>query len=200
MSNSMGKLTVLLAFFCWVSIAGVTQADAGVSYSYAELSGSYGDAQGIDTKGYVLEASVALNEMIFVGAGYRDTRLDTSPSSDAQLIRMGIGARYNRNPEFSAYLLAAYARVDLSLVPANAVRVNYDQSGVMTEVGVRGLLGEYWEYLASAYHADFADRGLGFRVGGLRHIKASPWSVGLFASGYDNEWDQLELSLRYRFD
>jgi hypothetical protein len=56
------------------------------------------------------------------------------------------------------------------------------------------------EYSVLATFVDWADRSWGYRAGGRYQLGDSPYSVGLHYSGYENEWDQLELGLRYQFD
>ena len=93
-----------------------------------------------------------------------------------------------------------YAKLDVDIQLRNGGNAGVDASGAMIDAGVRGRVGRSWEYTALATYVDWANRGFGYRVGGLGHLGQSRFSLGLHLAHFEGAWDRLELALRYRFD
>ena len=149
---------------------------ADLSYRYVEINGVFGESGGEDSTGIGFEGSYDLGGVVFVTAGLSQTDVDTEPESDGEFYRLGLGVRGSLT---------------------NSI---LDETGTLVDLGIRGQIGIAVEYSVLATFVDWADRGWSYRAGGRYQLGDSPYSVGLHYSGYENEWDQLELGLRYQFD
>ena len=174
---------------------------ADLSYRYVEINGVFGESGGEDSTGIGFEGSYDLGGVVFVTAGLSQTDVDTEPESDGELYRLRLGVRGSVTNSMDVLLMAHYGRLDVS-GPATGGGTHsiLDETGTLVDLGIRGQIGTAVEYSVLATFVDWADRGWGYRAGGRYQLGDSPYSVGLHYSGYENEWDQLELGLRYQFD
>ena len=193
-ASSTGLLSLLLMLFSQHLLAD------GVSYRYVEFGAHLGESLGADNRGIGFDGSYDLGDHVFVTAGFLATDIETQIQSGAEFYRLGAGLRAGMSDSLDGVLMVHYADLDVDVQLPNGVNAGLDASGAMVETGVRGRVGSSWEYTALATYVDWANRGLGYRVGGLCYLGQSRFSLGLHFAHYESEWDRLELGLRYRFD
>ena len=174
---------------------------ADLSYRYVEVNGVFGESGGEDSTGLAFEASYDLGDVVFATAGLRRSDVDTEPESDGEFYRLGLGVRGGVTESVDVLLMAHYGRLDVS-APATGGGTHsiLDETGALIDLGIRGRMGAAVEYSLLTTFADWADRGWGYRAGGRYQLGESRYSVGLHYSGFENDWDQLELGVRYQFD
>ena len=174
---------------------------ADLSYRYIEINGVFGESGGEDSTGLGFEASYDFADVFYVTAGLRQTDVDTEPESDGEFYRLGLGVRGVMTDRMDVLFVAHYARLDVSAPATGGGTHNIlDETGALVDLGIRGQIGTALEYSLLASFADWADRGWGYRAGGRYQLGESPYSLGLHYAGFENDWDQLELGVRYQFD
>ena len=174
---------------------------ADMSYRYVEVNGVLGESAGEDSTGLAFDASYDLGDVLFATAGLRRSDVDTEPKSDGAFYRLGLGVRRCVTNSMDVLLMAHYGRLDVSApAPSGGTHNVLDETGALIDLGVRGQIGAAAEYSLLATFVDLADRGWGYRAGGRFQLGESPYSVGLHYSGFENDWDQFELGVRYQFD
>ena len=122
------------------------------------------------------------------------------PESDADFYRVGAGVLRRRTDSVDAVLTLNFDSLEVSAPMHNAPDIDFDESGAIVDLGVRGLLGDAWQFSVLATYVDWANQGLGYSVGGRYRLRQSPFSIGLFHSPYQSEWDQVELGFSSRID
>ena len=193
-ASSIGLLLILLA-----ALSQKLLAD-GISYRYVEFGGHLGQSVGANNRGIGFDGSYDLSDQVFVTAGFLATDIETEIQSGAEFYRLGAGLRTGIFDSLDGVLMVDYAKLDVDIQLRNGGNAGVDASGAMIDAGVRGRVGRSWEYTALATYVDWANRGFGYRVGGLCHLGQSRFSLGLHSAHFEGAWDRLELALRYRFD
>ena len=182
------------------TLASVQAAAREISYRYVELTGTAGESAGEDSLGVSVAGYYNVSDVIFVSGHVISSEVDTKPESHAEFYRIGVGARKGLTQSLDGLLSINYGRLDLDLPLPNGRNVGFEESGGIIEGGVRGLVGDAWEYSALLQLVDWDTRDLSYRAGANYRIGQSPVSVGLYYAHYESAWDQIELGLRYRFD
>lgn len=168
-----GLLPLLLMLFSQHLLAD------GVSYRYVEFGAHLGESLGADNHGIGFDGSYDLGAHVFVTAGFLATDIETEIESNAEFYRLGAGLQAGISDSLDGVLTVNYADLDVDVPLRTGINAGLDASGTVIEAGVRGRAGNSWEYTAFATHADWANRGLGYRVGGLYYLGQSRFSLGL---------------------
>ena len=122
------------------------------------------------------------------------------PESDADFYRVRAGVLRRKTDSVDAVLTLNYVSLEVSALMHNARDIDFDESCAIVDLGLRGLLGDAWQFSVLAIYADWANQGVGYSVGGRYRLRQSPFSIGLFHSPYQSEWDQVELGFPSRID
>ena len=188
---------VLILFVFGVSSQAIAD---DISYRYVELTGTSGESADADSLGLRVTGTYSVSETFYLSAQIISSEVDTAPKSHAEFYRIGVGARKALTQTLDGVFSINYGRLDLDLPLLNGRNVGFEDSGGVFESGVRGRIGDAWEYSALLQFLDWDSRDLGYRVGGVYRLAESPVSIGLYYAHHESEWDQVELGLRYRFD
>ena len=194
----LGLGCVVLVLFTF-GVSSQAVAD-DISYRYVELTGTSGEGADADSVGLRMTGTYSVNETFYLSAQIISTEVDTAPKSHAEFYRIGVGARKALTQTLDGVFSINYGCLDLDLSLPNGRNVGFEDSGGVFESGVRGHIGDAWEYSALLQFLDWDSRDLGYRVGGVYRLAESPVSIGLYYAHHESEWDQVELGLRYRFD
>ena len=192
----VGCVVLILFTFC---VSSRAIAD-DISYRYVELTGTSGRGAGNDNVGLRMTGTYSVSENLYLSAQVISNEVDTNLKSGSEFYRIGVGARKALTQTLDGVFSINYGRLDLDLSLPNGRNVGFEDSGGVFESGVRGRIGDAWEYSALLQFLDWDSRDLGYRVGGVYRLAESPVSIGLYYAHHESEWDQVELGLRYRFD
>ena len=192
----VGCVVLILFTFC---VSSRAIAD-DISYRYVELTGTSGRGAGNDNVGLRMTGTYSVSENLYLSAQVISNEVDTNLKSGSEFYRIGVGARKALTQTLDGVFSINYGRLDLDLSLPNGRNVGFEDSGGVFESGVRGRIGDAWEYSALLQFLDWDSRDLGYRVGGVYRLAESRVSIGLYYAHHESEWDQVELGLRYRFD
>lgn len=188
-------------FWSFGTLLSSTLMAEDLSYRYVEVNGVFGESGGEDSTGLAFDVSYELGDVLFATAGLRRSDVDTEPESDGEFYRLGLGVRRGVTESLDVLFMAHYGRLDVSApAPSGGTHNILDETGALIDLGIRGQIGTAAEYSLLATFVDLADRGWGYRAGGRFQLGESPYSLGLHYSGFENDWDQFELGVRYQFD
>jgi hypothetical protein len=192
----VGCVVLILFTFC-VSFRAIAD---DISHRYVELTGTSGRGAGNDNVGLRMTGTYSVSENLYLSAQVISNEVDTNLKSGSEFYRIGVGARKALTQTLDGVFSINYGRLDLDLSLPNGRNVGFEDSGGVFESGVRGRIGDAWEYSALLQFLDWDSRDLGYRLGGVYRLAESPVSIGLYYAHHESEWDQVELGLRYRFD
>ncbi|MBV27802.1 MAG: hypothetical protein CMQ13_07025 [Gammaproteobacteria bacterium] len=75
-----------------------------------------------------------------------------------------------------------------------------DVEGYIANLGIRGLLGDSFEYSLAVIQSDLSGPTNGFEAGARYHFGKSPVSLRIGLVHHDGGFEHLEVGVRYQFD
>ena len=159
----VGCVVLILFTFC---VSSRAIAD-DISYRYVELTGTSGRGAGNDNVGLRMTGTYSVSENLYLSAQVISNEVDTNLKSGSEFYRIGVGARKALTQTLDGVFSINYGRLDLDLSLPNGRNVGFEDSGGVFESGVRGRIGDAWEYSALLQFLDWDSRDLGYRVGGV---------------------------------
>ncbi|MBT8140170.1 MAG: hypothetical protein KJP25_10400 [Gammaproteobacteria bacterium] len=195
-------LTRLILAIC-ASIIGVTSwaQESVLPYTYVEAGYVRGEATGVDSQGFRVKGSKALNDFVYVSASYVSVLSDDPRMSfngvtinddvEVDQLDFGIGVHtvLDEVPDF-------VAEINFVQTDASAGSESERESGYRGAIGFRLPGGENYEVLTMINHTRMgSDRETGFELGARMRVGESNW-LGLgFNKTYDLEMFALDLRL-----
>ncbi len=83
------------------------------------------------------------------------------PESDADFYRVRAGVLRRKTDSVDAVLTLNYVSLEVSALMHNARNIDFDESCAIVDLGLRGLLGDAWQFSVLAIYADWANQGVG---------------------------------------
>lgn len=167
---------------------GVSYSNVEVAYVDAELDG--GEGGNVSGDGFSAAFSAAIGESFFAFGNLGSLDFD---GGKLKPLSLGFGGHMPLGTSVDVVGGLSFERLKLSGLSS--------ESGWGAHVGLRGMIGERFEWNAMVKHVDIGDFGsdMNFGVGGRYNF------TDAFAAGVDfTKWDDLDLTtwgiaLRYNF-
>ena len=81
------------------------------------------------------------------------------PESDADFYPVGAGVLRRKTDSVDAVLMLNYDSLALSAPMHNAPDIDFDESGTIVGLSVRGLLGDAWQFSVKATYVGWTNQG-----------------------------------------
>lgn len=172
--------------------AGAIQAEGGPNWNFLGLSYQSAEVEDETLTGLGISGSASLGEHFFLVGGFSTIGTDVQGVDlDQKSTSLGLGYRYGASATTDIFAVVSYDRAEFKL-SSQAASTRIDGNGYGIELGVRSLVTNKLELLASIVQTTFEDESeTAFSVSALYHINEH-FAVG---PGYGKSEDVDILSL-----
>lgn len=154
--------------------------------------------QDVEPTGYGVKGSTLVGGNVILSASYSSISVDVA-NVDVELNQasVGIGYRYGATNSTDLFMMASYLYSELE-ISANGNDVIFDENGYGLEVGVRSMLSEYFEAVATIGYVEIdSESDTGIAVSAYYHFNKQ-FAIGVGYSVADDV-DMYNASLRLSF-
>jgi hypothetical protein len=183
-------LSTLLGLVCQAGWA------KDLSYRFVEVNFVEGELFHADSTRVGIAGSADLGDLLFISGGYTAGDVELGLSiPDVEFFHLGGGVHGPITSAIDWVIAVEYALAELS-----RDGFSEDVEGYIANLGIRGLLGDSFEYSLAVIQSDLSSPTNGFEAGARYHFGKSPVSLRIGLLHHDDGFEQLEVGVRYQFD
>jgi len=194
----MFKKALIIGAISSIASFSLTAEEAALSYTYVGVGYETGDIADIDTSGFSIYGSKALNDSFFLEGSYLSIESDdqftdgfVTDDIEATGFNIGIGFHTPINPTVDFVSTLSYSDVEVEFADESE-----DGNGYIIAAGVRAMPSDVLELSAFIDYADIEDgseTGYSFAA---RYFTTPDISLGL-GYGSSDDFDAITFDIRF---